>query len=193
MKMELRFRKDRDRSRKYEAAMKAIGGWVLRIAVVCVLAFGVVWYLGQWRSVVGDSMNPVLHNGDIVLVNQIVYDASNPKRGDVIVFRPDGNEDLHVYMKRIVGLPGETIQIKDGKLYIDGKELEEEYKTTAIEDAGVAAEEIKLKKDEYFVLGDNRMASEDSRSQEVGNVKKTDIEGKAWFVISPKEHVGFLK
>lgn len=137
MKMELRFRKDRDRSRKYEAAMKAIGGWVLRIAVVCVLAFGVVWYLGQWRSVVGDSMNPVLHNGDIVLVNQIVYDASNPKRGDVIVFRPDGNEDLHVYMKRIVGLPGETIQIKDGKLYIDGKELEEEYKTTAIEDAGV--------------------------------------------------------
>ena len=193
MKMELRFRKDRDRSRKYEAAMKAIGGWVLRIAVVCVLAFGVVWYLGKWRSVVGDSMNPVLHNGDIVLVNQIVYDASNPKRGDVIVFRPDGNEDLHVYMKRIVGLPGETIQIKDGKLYIDGKELEEEYKTTAIEDAGVAAEEIKLKKDEYFVLGDNRMASEDSRSQEVGNVKKTDIEGKAWFVISPKEHVGFLK
>lgn len=138
-------------------------------------------------------MNPVLHNGDIILVNQIVYDASNPKRGDVIVFKPDGNEDLHVYMKRIVGLPGETIQIKDGKLYIDGKELEEEYKTTAIEDAGVAAEEIKLKKDEYFVLGDNRMASEDSRSQKVGNVKKTDIEGKVWFVISPKEHVGFLK
>ena len=111
----------------------------------------------------------------------------------MIVFKPDGNEDLHVYMKRIVGLPGETIQIKDGKLYIDGKELEEEYKTTVIEDAGVAAEEIKLKKDEYFVLGDNRMASEDSRSQKVGNVKKTDIEGKVWFVISPKEHVGFLK
>lgn len=193
MKMELRFRKDRDRSRKYGAVMRAIGGWVLRIAVVCVLAFWVVRYLGQWRSVVGDSMNPVLHNGDIVLVNQIVYDASNPKRGDVIVFKPDGNEDLHVYMKRIVGLPGETIQIKDGKLYIDGKELKEEYKTTAIEDAGVAVEEIKLKKDEYFVLGDNRMASEDSRSLKVGNVKKTDIEGKAWFVIFPKEHVGFLK
>lgn len=157
------------------------------------LAFWVVRYLGQWRSVVGDSMNPVLHNGDIVLVNQIVYDASNPKRGDVIVFKPDENEELHVYIKRIVGLPGETIQIKDGKLYIDGKELKEEYKTTAIEDAGVAVEEIKLKKDEYFVLGDNRMASEDSRSLKVGNVKKTDIEGKAWFVIFPKEHVGFLK
>ncbi len=91
---------------------------------------------------------------------------------------------------KVKSLAQQIAEFKSGERY---RKLEEEYKTTVIEDAGVAAEEIKLKKDEYFVLGDNRMASEDSRSQKVGNVKKTDIEGKVWFVISPKEHVGFLK
>lgn len=96
------------------------------------------------------------------------------------------------YIKRIIGLPGETVQIKDGKIYIDGKILEEDYETTAIEDAGTAAEEIDLGGDEYFVLGDNRKNSEDSRMADIGNVKRSEIEGKAWFVLSTKGNFGFI-
>ena len=138
-------------------------------------------------------MNPELSNGDIVLVNTLVYNAKNPARGDVIVFKPQGDKTVHSYMKRVIGLPGETVEIKEGILYINGKELQEDYKTTAIKEAGLASEKIKLKKQEYFVLGDNRLSSIDSRSLEVGNVKKTEIEGQAWFVASPMKHFGFVK
>ena len=101
-------------------------------------------------------------------------------------------ENARSYIKRIIGLPGETVQIKDGKIYIDGKILEEDYETTAIEDAGTAAEEIDLGGDEYFVLGDNRKNSEDSRMADIGNVKRSEIEGKAWFVLSTKGNFGFI-
>ena len=94
--------------------------WILQIGIVCVFAFVFVWYFGQRVSTIGDSMNPVLENGDIVLVNRFKYDASAPKRGDIIVFKPNGNENLHSSIKRIVGLPGETVQIVDGIIYIDG-------------------------------------------------------------------------
>lgn len=160
--------------------------WLLQIAIVCGFAFVFVWYFGQRVSTIGDSMNPVLKNGDTVLVNRIIYDASSPKRGDVIVFKPNGNENMHSYIKRIIGLPGETVQIKDGIIYIDGEILEEEYETSAIVDAGLAEEEIVLEGDEFFVLGDNRESSEDSRMPDVGNVKRSEIEGKAWFIAGPK-------
>ena len=137
-------------------------------------------------------MNPEIENGDIVLVNTLIYNAKNPSRGDVIVFKPQGDETMHSYMKRVIGLPGETVEIKDGIIYIDGEELEEDYKTSAIKEAGLAAEKVKLKSQEYFVLGDNRLSSMDSRSVEVGNVKKTEIEGRAWFIASPLRHFGFV-
>ena len=82
--------------------------------------------------------------------------------------------------------------IKDGEIYIDGEKLEEKYETTAIEDAGTASEEITLDGDEYFVLGDNRRNSEDSRMADIGNVKRSEIEGKAWFVLSTKGNFGFI-
>ena len=100
---------------------------------------------------------------------------------------------MHSYMKRVIALPGETVEIRGGIIYINGKELEEDYETSAVKDPGLASEKIKLKKQEYFVLGDNRLSSTDSRSIEVGNVKKTEIEGKAWFVASPFRHFGFVK
>ena len=166
--------------------------WALQIVIVCIFAFVFVWYFGQRISNIGDSMNPVLKNGDVVLVNRILYDASSPKRGDIIVFKPNGNENLHSYVKRIVGLPGETVQIKDGAVYIDGKKLKEIYKTTSLEEAGLAAEEITLGGNEFFVLGDNRESSEDSRMADIGNVKRSEIEGKAWFNITPGNRFGLI-
>ncbi|MCB7303292.1 signal peptidase I [Bariatricus massiliensis] len=166
--------------------------WALQIVIVCIFAFVFVWYFGQRISNIGDSMNPVLKNGDVVLVNRILYDASSPKRGDIIVFKPNGNENLHSYVKRIVGLPGETVQIKDGAVYIDGKKLKESYKTTSLEEAGLAAEEITLGGNEFFVLGDNRESSEDSRMADIGNVKRSEIEGKAWFNITPGNRFGLI-
>ncbi len=167
--------------------------WIFKIAVTCLVAFVAVWYWGQQISTVGDSMNPVLKNADKVLVDRIVYNASSPKRGDIIVFKPKGNENSHYYTKRIVGLPGETVQILENVIYIDGKKLEEDYKTTKVGTAGIAGEKLKLGGDEYFVMGDNRENSEDSRSADIGAVKRSYIYGKAWFVISPKEDFGFIR
>ena len=144
----------------------------------------------QWEILL---MKPILYNGDIVLVNRIIYDAKNPKRGEIVVFKANGNENSHDYIKRVIGLPGERIQILDGEILINGKKLSESYETTALEDAGIAAEEVTLGKDEYFVLGDNRLSSEDSRNADVGFVKKEYLEGRAWFIIGPKEHFGFIK
>lgn len=138
-------------------------------------------------------MKPVLENGDVVLVNRVVYNATTPKRGDIIVFKPKGNENTHYYIKRIVGLPGETVSIIENSVYINGEKLEEDYETTNIDDVGIVSEEVKLASDEYFVLGDDRENSEDSRDADVGNVKRSYIYGKAWFVVSPKENIGFVR
>lgn len=181
---------------KLKAALQyapVVGGWIFKIAIVCLFAFVYVWYFGQKVSTVGDSMKPVLENGDVVLVNRIVYNASKPKRGDVIVFKPKGNKNSHYYIKRIVGLPGESIEIIENSIFINGEKLEEDYQTTNIDDAGVVTEKLTLGSDEYFVLGDDRENSEDSRNADVGNVKRDYIYGKAWFVSSPKKNMGFIK
>lgn len=191
--MEKKLKLNRERTRTRAHLFRSIGSWTMKIAVVCFVAFVLVLFFGKRVSNVGDSMNPELANGDIVLVNTLIYNAKNPARGDVIVFKPQGDKTVHSYIKRVIGLPGETVEIKEGILYIDGKELQEEYKTSAIKEAGLASEKIKLKKQEYFVLGNNRLSSTDSRSLEVGNVKKTEIEGQAWFVASPMKHFGFVK
>ena len=172
--------------------IRTVGIWAFKIILVCLLALVIVFYFGRQVKNSGDSMRPAVLDGDIVLVNRMIYDASKPKRGDIIVFKPNGNENARSYIKRIIGLPGETVQIKDGEIYIDGEKLEEKYETTAIEDAGTASEEITLDGDEYFVLGDNRRNSEDIRMADIGNVKRSEIEGKAWFVLSTKGNFGFI-
>lgn len=117
-----------------------------------------------------------------------------PKRGDVIVFLPNGNQNSHYYVKRVVGLPGETIQIKDGSVYIDGVLLEEDDSFDKMAEAGIAENELLLASDEFFVLGDNRNSSEDSRSGNVGAVKRDNIIGKAWFHMAVEEEtMGLIK
>ena len=150
-------------------------------AVAVFLAFVLVFSIGMRTSVIGDSMEPSLHNGQEILMNRILYRISMPKRGDVIVFLPNGNQNTHFYVKRVVGLPGETVQIREGNVYIDGVLLTENELFDKIADPGIAQSELLLGSDEFFVLGDNRNSSEDSRSGNIGAVKKDSIIGKAWF------------
>lgn len=154
--------------------------WVFGSAAAIFLAVVLVYSVGIRTSVVGASMEPILHNGQEILINRIVYQFSSPDRGDVIVFRPNGNQNSHFYVKRIIGLPGERVQIMQGQVYIDGQVYEDDAADDT-RDAGIAETEMVLGEDEYFVLGDNRDNSEDSRSANVGNVNRSMIEGKAWF------------
>ena len=167
--------------------------WVVQIAAVCLLAYICVWYFGFRVSVIGDSMKPELQNGDVTLINRLVYDIRKPKRGEIIIFKPNGNENSHYYTKRVIGLPGETVEYRDGSLWIDGEILEEEYVTTDIVELGLLEDPITLGSGEYFVLGDDRQNSDDSRTANIGNVKRSEIAGKVWFVVSPMQDAGFVK
>lgn len=190
-KWKLYFRK-KCHSLKTEKVKTAIE-WGTEIIVVCILAWMLVSFFGQRVSNAGDSMSPVLKNGDVVLINRIVYDARKPKRGEIIAFRPNGNENAHYCIKRVVGLPGETVQIKDGKIYIDGKVQKKNVYTSDLDFAGIAEKKITLGETEYFVLGDNSAGSDDSRLADIGNVKREDIGGKVWFVTNIGKNFGFVK
>ena len=190
-KWKLYFRK-KCRSLKTEKVKTAIE-WGTEIIVVCILAWMLVSFFGQRVSNAGASMSPVLKNGDVVLINRIVYDARKPKRGEIIAFRPNGNENAHYCIKRVVGLPGETVQIKDGKIYIDGKVQKKNVYTSDLDFAGIAEKKLTLGETEYFVLGDNSAGSDDSRLADIGNVKREDIGGKVWFVTNIGKNFGFVK
>lgn len=145
------------------------------------VAFVIVFSVGMKVNAVGVSMEPVFYNGQEILINRFIYRLTSPKRGDVVAFLPNGNKNSHYYLKRVVGLPGETVQIVGGYVYINGEPLEEDETYDKIADPGIAETEIILGSDEFFVLGDNRNNSEDSRSGNIGAVRKETIAGKAWF------------
>ena len=173
--------------------LKEIFSWIIEIAIVLMMAFVLVYFIGMRTSVVGQSMSETLENGDQILVNRFMYKVIGPKANDVIVFLPNGNEKSHYYVKRVIGVPGDTVQIKNGGIYVNGTEFTEKVDVASIEDAGLAAHAVTLGDDEYFVLGDNRNNSEDSRYANIGNIKREYIIGKAWFVISTGDRFGFIK
>lgn len=143
------------------------------------------------RTIVdGRSMENSLFDGDHLYVEKISYRLGLLKRFDIIVFYPYGRDHDDYYVKRIIGLPGETVQISDGNIYINGEVLEENYGKEPIIDPGRAVQPITLGEDEYFVLGDNRNISKDSRYPNVGNVNKKNIGGKAFFRVSPLNKFG---
>lgn len=186
----LNFRKKRKRVNLSTAKNGVL--WIVEIIIVLALALALVYCAGMKVTVVGNSMENTLVDGSQVLVNRFTYNLTDPKSGDVIVFLPNGNEKSHYYIKRVVGAPGDKVQIIDGVLYVNG-ELFDEQDTDAIKNAGLAEEEITVDEDEYFVLGDNRNSSEDSRYANIGNIKKEYITGKAWFVIKPFSKMGRIK
>ncbi len=166
--------------------------WAIQIGAVILCAYVCVSCFGVRSNVVGQAMSDTLGNGDQILINKFVYVVSNPKPNDVVVFLPNGNEKSHYYVRRVIGVPGDVVQIKDGAVYINGELYSEKIEVASMEEPGIAGDEITLGEDEYFVLGDNRNNSEDSRYANIGNVKKEYIIGKAWFYIGAEEGSGFI-
>lgn len=172
--------------------VKEVITWTAEILITLMLAFTFVYFIGLRTSVVGQSMAETLNGGDEILVNRFIYKVTDPNPGDIIVFLPNGNEKSHYYVKRVIAVPGDTVQIKNGAVYVNGETYRETVEVASIEEAGLAEEEITLSDNEYFVLGDNRNNSEDSRYANIGNIKKEYIIGKAWFRASPWGSMGFI-
>lgn len=181
--------------RDYMAATKVKSVLLWMIEIIAVIAIGIMLALGFGKTTVmmEGSMDPTLAAGDTLLINRAAYKISAPKRGDIIAYKVSDDEKASTHIKRIIGLPGETIEIKDGQILIDGETYQEQKNFPAIQNPGMAETSIKLQSGEYFVLGDNRNNSEDSRFVDVGNIKKKNIIGKLWFVVSPWEKFGLLK
>lgn len=183
----------RENCSEKERELRELLGWVVYILIVVCATYLIVTYVGQRTKVSGDSMLNTLHSGDNLIVDKISYRFRDPERYEIIVFPYRYEEDTY-YIKRIIGLPGETVQIIDGFVYINGKQLDEHYGREVIEDGkyGIAAEPVKLGKDEYFVLGDNRNHSSDSRETSVGVLHREELIGRAWVRIWPLDSIGVI-
>ena len=152
----------RSREDAEESILRELGGWIVYILLIIGLTYFIITFVGQRTRVSGSSMETTLQNGDNLIVDKISYRFRDPKRYDIIVF-PYKYEENTYYIKRIIGMPGETVQIKDGK------------------------------ENEYFVMGDNRNHSMDSRDPSVGVLTKEDLIGRAWVRIYPFDNIGVIR
>lgn len=197
----LRKKKIRDKKRqerlqnmtKEQRVFREILGWIAYIVIVIGATYFIVTYVGQRTKVSGDSMEATLHDEDNLIVDKLSYRFRDPERFEIVVFPYKYLENTY-YIKRIIGLPGETVQIIDGYVYINGRKLNESYGLEVIESTkyGLAENPIKLGEDEYFVLGDNRNHSSDSRDPSVGILKRDDLMGRAWIRIWPLNSIGVI-
>ena len=174
-----------------EKELREALGWILYILIVVCATYLIVTYVGQRTKVSGDSMQATLQDGDNLIVDKISYRFRDPKRFEIIVLPYRYDEDTY-YIKRIIGLPGETVQIIDGYVYINGEQLDENYGLEVMNNAGNAAQPITLGEDEYFVLGDNRNRSADSRESSVGVLHRDELIGRAWVRIWPLKSIGVV-
>ena len=173
--------------------LRTILGYILYILVIIGLTWMIVTFVGQRTRVSGQSMETTLQDGDNLIVDKISYRFHDPSRYDIIVF-PYKYEENTFYIKRIIGLPGEIVQVKDGYTYINGKKLTSDiYGREVMDEPGIAEEPIKLGSDEDFVLGDNRNHSQDSRDPYVGVLKRSDLLGRAFIRIYPLNKFGVIK
>ena len=176
---------------KPKGIVKELLGWIVYIAIIIGLTWLIITFVGQRTRVSGHSMEATLHDGDNLIVDKLSYHFREPKRFEIIVF-PYRHKENTYYIKRIIGLPGETVQVKDGHVNINGEKLDENYGLEVMEDAGIAAEPIELGEDEYFVLGDNRNHSSDSRDPSVGILHRDELIGRAWVRIWPLDSIGVI-
>ena len=172
---------------------RGIVKWVFEIIVTLVFAVLVAISAFQTVTLQESAMEPTYSVGEKFFVNRALYKFSSPKRGDVIVFKTSASDSAALHIRRVIGLPGETVQVKDGQVYINGKVYEENGAYQDMTDGGLADSAVTLESGEYFVLGDNRNNSEDSRFSDIGNINKKYIVGKIWFTVSPKNKIGFIK
>lgn len=183
----------RGRRKKEHGILREILGWIVYILIIIGLSYLIITYVGQRTMVSGHSMEPTLSDGDNLIVDKISYRFRDPQRYDIIVF-PYKYEENTYYIKRIIGMPGETVQVIDGYVYINGEELTSDiYGAEPMLDGQMADQPITLGDDEYFVLGDNRNHSSDSRDPSVGVLKRSDLLGRAWIRIYPFDKIGFIK
>ena len=174
------------------AILKEIFSWLFGILVAAFIAAVTVHFFGMLTSVVGASMEPSLYNGQNILIDRFAYVLTSPRQGDVIVFLPNGNENAHYYVKRVVAVAGDEVLIEGGVLYVNG--VKSPWMEEKILDAGIAENTLTMGKGEYFCIGDNINNSEDSRSANVGPVKDSDIIGRVWFRLSCEDaELGFVK
>lgn len=173
--------------------LRRVLGWVFQIVVTLVFAAVVAIAMFQSVTMQESSMEPTISVGDRFFMDKVSYKLSSPQRGDIIVFKTNASDDAALHIRRVIGLPGETIQIADGRILIDGETYREGKDFPTISNPGLAENPVTLESGEYFVLGDNRNNSEDSRYGDIGTVKKRYIVGKVWFTISPLSKIGFMK
>lgn len=181
------------RERLRDDRTRGIVKWVFEIIVTLVFAVLVAISAFQTVTLQESAMEPTYSVGQKFFVNRALYKIKSPKRGDVIVFKTSASDDAALHIRRVIGLPGETVQIKEGQIYINGNVYEENSAYQEIADGGLADSAITLESGEYFVLGDNRNNSEDSRFSDIGNISKKYIVGKIWFTVSPKSKIGFIR
>ena len=178
---------------KMKKVLKEILSTSLYLLIVLCLTYLVIHFVGQRTQVIGGSMETTLSENDNLIVDKLTYRFNEPKRFDIVVFPYRYEKDTY-YIKRIIGLPGETVFIdEEGNIFIDEELLQEDYGKETILDAGRAYEPITLGENEYFVMGDNRNNSQDSRDPAVGNISGEDIIGRAWVRIWPLNKFGILK
>ena len=166
--------------------------WLLLIFVAVIAGYSLVTFCVQTVTVIGPSMNGTLTDGQVVFVNKLYYKFHDVERYDIIAFSLVESDDYYD-IKRVIGLPGETVSIKEGMVYINNQPLGTSVIEEKILTAGIAKNEIKLGANEYFLLGDNVNNSEDSRYTNIGNVSNAEILGKVSYIWSPKESRGKLK
>ena len=173
------------------SSLKYIIILVLERAAVIFAAFLLVSAYGTTISVPEESMEPTLSLGDTVLVDKISLRFRAPKTNDIVVFVPAGNLSAQCSIKRVVGVPGDTILIRGGIVYVNDEPFSEVADVDQTVSAGLAANDIKLDEGEYFLLGDNRNNSEDSRYATIGNISGDDLKGIVWMDIS-MSHFGLV-
>ena len=170
---------------KIKQIIKAVILWIVEIALVILAAYLIIEYAMEKTTMMGVSMSSTLKDEDKIIINKLSYLRKSPERFDVIVFKQSSNEHSYYNIKRVIGLPGDTIEIVEGVVYINGEKLQEVIDVESMRVAGIAQEPVVLQENEFFVLGDNRNSSEDSRFANVGIVVKKDIIGKAWIRLKP--------